>query len=94
MPAGAAPARGRGRRFLPGGCLAAGRAPQDRGALQRQPSAAAAQPQAEPQWHDASATDAVDDAALALQPQAQAAPGQSTQVHERVAGTFMAISWC
>jgi len=74
--------------------LAAGRPPQDRGAPQRQPPAAAAQAQPEPQLHDGLAVSAVDDAAVALQPQAHAAPGQSRQVHEGVAGTFMAISWC
>jgi len=73
--------------------LAAGRPPQDRGAPQRQPPAAAAQAQSVPQLHAGLTISAVDDAAVALQPQAHAAPGQSRQVHEGVAGTFMAISW-
>ena len=52
------------------------------------------QPQLQPapQLHDGAATCAADDVAPALQPHWQAAPMQSTQVHEVVVGTFMAIS--
>jgi hypothetical protein len=38
-------------------------------------------------------TGEVDGAASALQPQRQSAPAQSTQRHEALEVTFMAISW-